>query len=103
MATDQNIPTSEYANGAINYKQTTTTQVGTFKEPFKDAFKDEGNRRPARSGWMQAYGATLVTMGTVVHIVASLVTAILYFLFLSPSGVSTYPIWYAPVFGALAT
>src|SRR5713226_6516378 len=98
MAAEQSIHTNEHANSAITYKHTTTTQTGTLKDPFRN----EEKKRPSRSGWMQAYGATLVTMRTVVHIVASVVTAVLYFL-LSPSGVSAYPIWYAPVFGALVT
>ncbi len=100
MATDQSIHTTDHTNGTINYKQTTTTQAGTFKDATA---RTERDQQRIRGSWWRAYGATLVTMGTAIHIVASIVTAILYFLFSSPSGVSAYPIWYAPVFGALTT
>src|SRR5262245_52337954 len=46
----------------------------------------------------RAYGATLILMATVVHVVASIVTAMLYFLL--PSSV---PVWIAPVCGASST
>jgi hypothetical protein len=97
MATDQSIHTTDHTNGPIHYKQATQTS------PLKETSKAEGNKQTSGGGWLRAYGATLVTMGTVVHLVASVVTAILYFLFSSPSGESAYPIWYAPVFGALST
>ena len=45
-----------------------------------------------------AYIGTLVAMGTIVHIVASVVTVVLYFLLPSSS-----PVWFAPAFGALST
>lgn len=53
--------------------------------------------------WWHAYGATLIEMTIVVHIVASIVTIILYALFSSGPDASIYPIWYAPVIGALGT
>ncbi|HEY4389260.1 MAG TPA: hypothetical protein VGN34_32860 [Ktedonobacteraceae bacterium] len=61
-------------------------------------------RKPlSGSDRLRAYGATLVAMTIVVHIVASVATVVLYFLFSSSSGVPLYPIWYAPVLGAFGT
>jgi hypothetical protein len=53
--------------------------------------------------YLKAYRATLVAMTTIMHFVASIVTVILYVLFTSLSGESLHPIWWAPVFGSLAT
>jgi hypothetical protein len=96
MASDIVIQKDERMNGASTFKQEETS------EP-EDARSRVRQRRLRRHNWWQAYGATLVAMGIVVHIVASVVTIVLYFLFSSSSGVPLYPIWYAPVFGALAT
>src|SRR6266700_3841701 len=46
----------------------------------------------------RAYGATLILMATIVHVVASVVTAMLYFLLPSSA-----PVWLAPVGGASST
>src|SRR5690348_9643862 len=63
----------------------------------QDNIRTDKERR--KTCWWHAYGATLVEMTIVVHIVASIVTVVLYTLF-PPSA---HPLWFAPVVGAFGT
>jgi hypothetical protein len=81
--------------GDIGYKQ--------GQRPVGGNAGCDGEKEPRGwYSWWQALGATLIAMTIIVHIVASVITVVLYFLFSAPS-VAPYPIWYAPVFGALGT
>ena len=78
----------------------------------KDEHKKGDGPEDGAMTWAQrrrAYAATLFMMGTIVHVVASVVTIFLYFLLPQQStfslwfGLVTLPVWFAPVCGAIST
>jgi len=101
------------ANGSSDKKKDDmeSSRLTLTSLPKNDATDKDSEDAPLTlQQWRRAYAATLFVMGSVVHIVASIVTVVLFFIwsfppyfFIWPLPPYLQPLWLVPIYGSVIT